>query len=97
MADTRYLRQRHQGWYFVAAVPRALRGKFLPGNGILPAETNAWQKTSEVRSDLQRQMDRTQRRRFAAIRREAGKSQLAKDRLVGPGALAPMLIVLVIF
>jgi len=29
MADTRYLRQRHQGWYFVAAVPRALRGKFL--------------------------------------------------------------------
>jgi integrase len=29
MADTRYLRQRHQGWYFVAAVPRALRGKFV--------------------------------------------------------------------
>ena len=29
MADTRYLKQRHQGWYFVAAVPRALRGKFL--------------------------------------------------------------------
>jgi integrase len=29
MADTRYLRQRHQGWYFVAAVPRELRGKFV--------------------------------------------------------------------
>jgi integrase len=29
MADTRYLRQRHQGWYFVAAVPRALRSKFV--------------------------------------------------------------------
>ena len=29
MADTKYLRQRHQGWYFVAAVPRALRGKFV--------------------------------------------------------------------
>jgi integrase len=29
MADTRYLKQRHQGWYFVAAIPRALRGKFV--------------------------------------------------------------------
>jgi integrase len=28
MADTRYLKQRHQTWYFVAAIPRALRGKF---------------------------------------------------------------------
>jgi hypothetical protein len=29
MADTRYLKLRHQSWYFVAAVPRALRGKFV--------------------------------------------------------------------
>jgi integrase len=29
VADTRYLRQRHQGWYFVAAVPRALRDRFV--------------------------------------------------------------------
>ncbi len=29
MADTRYLKQRHQSWYFVAAIPRALRGKFV--------------------------------------------------------------------
>jgi hypothetical protein len=28
MADTRYLKRRHQSWYFVAAIPRALRGKF---------------------------------------------------------------------
>jgi integrase len=26
-SDTRYLKRRHQGWYFVAAVPRALHGK----------------------------------------------------------------------
>jgi len=29
MADTRYLKRRHQSWYFVAAIPRALRGKFV--------------------------------------------------------------------
>ena len=29
MADTRYLKRRHQSWYFVAAVPRALRGNFV--------------------------------------------------------------------
>jgi hypothetical protein len=29
MADTRYLKRRHQSWYFVAAIPRALRGKFI--------------------------------------------------------------------
>jgi integrase len=28
-ADRRYLKQRHQGWYFVTAVPRALRGRFV--------------------------------------------------------------------
>jgi hypothetical protein len=30
MADTRYLKRRHEGWYFVIAVPRPLRSKF-PG------------------------------------------------------------------
>jgi hypothetical protein len=29
VADTRYLKRRHQSWYFVAAIPRALRGKFV--------------------------------------------------------------------
>ena len=29
MADTRYLKRRHQSWYFVAAIPRALRGNFV--------------------------------------------------------------------
>ncbi len=29
MADTRYLKRRHQSWYFVAAIPRALRGKVV--------------------------------------------------------------------
>ena len=29
MADTRYLKRRHQSWYFVAVIPRALCGKFV--------------------------------------------------------------------
>jgi integrase len=28
VADTRYLKRRHQSWYFVIAIPAALRGKF---------------------------------------------------------------------
>jgi hypothetical protein len=28
-SDTRYLKRRHQAWYFVTAVPRALRGRFV--------------------------------------------------------------------
>ena len=32
MADTRYLKRRHQSWYFIVAIPRALRGKFV-GSG----------------------------------------------------------------
>lgn len=28
-ADTRYLKRQHQGWYFVTAVPRGLRDRFI--------------------------------------------------------------------
>jgi integrase len=28
-SDTRYLKRQHQSWYFVTAVPKALRGRFL--------------------------------------------------------------------
>jgi integrase len=28
-ADTRYLKRQHQGWYFVTAVPKSLRGRFI--------------------------------------------------------------------
>ncbi len=28
-ADTRYLKRQHQGWYFVTAVPRGLRSRFI--------------------------------------------------------------------
>ena len=38
-------------------------------------------------SVMQRQIDRTQQRQFAAFRRKAGKSQFAKDCVVGPRGL----------
>jgi len=28
-SDTRYLKRRHQAWYFVTAVPRGLHGRFM--------------------------------------------------------------------
>ena len=33
MADTRYLKRRHETWFFALAIPRALRSKFLSKQG----------------------------------------------------------------
>lgn len=39
-SDVRYLQRRHQTWYFVTAIPRRLRGRFIsPGRNGRPGRS----------------------------------------------------------
>ena len=77
MADTRYLRQRHQGWYFVAAVPRELRGKFV-SNG---RNGSAGRPLSKIVVSLKTQsLGEAQDRRWPLVKHMARNFPTGADR-----------------